>query len=201
MMNYLLGGAIMVFVALLIAKIVLDRRGDPESVGTHDAEKQELLTAILVDHLQGTSAQSTVVDTSGRAALALTAGSNGLILVRPNWANQGSGQDEFLSHMIKPSGIVAAETREIASSKTSKDGSSTTMVGTVELLLFLDDLSTPIVRIDFLAEDAASGSKPHLAARTAALEWEALVRVLVFRGRQPRVPVGTTAPAYRSSAR
>lgn len=186
----MLVGAILVAGGLLVAKVLLDRRGNGKSVGSFDEALFAQLSNAVDAHLSDTPTRGTVVDAYGKLAMAITEAGDALIVVRSQPSHGGLTLE---SNAVTPAEMVSAETREVRSSRTVKGGSSETIVGAVELHLFVNDLENPVVICNFLSGDAPAGSKAHLAARGRAVRWEALIKVLVFRGAREQAQRGQIA--------
>ena len=189
--------AILAFLALLGAKIYQDNKKAAEAVREHDPERAKRITRELLTATQGQAVLGRVVDTSGRAGIALVDGDR-LVVVRASWSARPSSKKSSETvptspmagvdvRMVDAGQLVDVKLHELFSSKTSKDGSTETRIGGVELLLFLDDMENPVVVVDFLAKDVRSGSPEHEAARTEALLWEGRMRALAFRGQRSMV--------------
>ena len=142
-----------------------------------------------------------LVDTEGRAAIGLTDDGQ-LVVVSAAWAARKSGEEtvSFAHRTVDASLLVHVDVREPFYSERLKNGVGPIYMEAVELTLFVDDLESPVYTVNFLEDDELAGSPEHMAARTAAMRWEGLVRALQFRASNDRLAKGQLA-ALQSRAR
>jgi hypothetical protein len=201
MLNVVLGILIVIIVVLLAAKLYTDRQPNRGAALHASPKRRAKLSKELAGATGDAHVRERVVDTEGRVGLALT-DDNRLVILTATWTAKKSGEESatFEQRVADASQLVHADVREPFYSERLKNGVGPIYMEAVELTLFVDDLESPVYTVNFLEDDELAGSPEHMAARTAAMRWEGLVRALQFRASNDRLAKGQLA-ALQSRAR
>lgn len=201
MINVVLGILIVIIVVLIAAKIYTDRQPNRATAGHASPKRRAKLTNELAAATRDADITARVIDTEGRAGLALTRDGQ-LVILTATWSSKKGGEETptFEQRVADAAQLVHVDVREPFYSERLKNGVGPMYMEAVELTVFVDDVESPFYTVNFLEDDELAGSPEHLDARTAATRWEGMLRAHAFRATNQRLAKGQLA-ALQSRAR
>ncbi|MCB9680493.1 MAG: hypothetical protein H6733_03405 [Alphaproteobacteria bacterium] len=201
--------AVFVLVALLLANKVMESGKGGVDVISRERTTRAAGLGRRFHELAGDQRFDQVhVGLDGRGAVGWHEGDGRLFVVTARWEGDDGrslAEPELHGLALRAADVVDVVFREMSVVRGDKADTSDRIYA-VEVLVFVDDLTMPVVPLAFVDAPVFAGSLAHENARDTAQRWEGALKVLADRARRGGVDLaraalrGTPAAAVRPEA-